>query len=91
MSKRKNTIEGVVESLTAKSLVVLVRRKEKNWLGKYVAKSTRIHVHDENSIANKGDLVTIVPSRPYSKQKTWKLDSVLEHKVMDMTQREAKS
>ena len=89
MSKRKSAIVGVVESVSLKSLVVVVKRKEKNWLGKYVAKSTKMHVHDEKSEASKGDIVKMVPSRPHSKQKTWELDSVLEKSVEDITEKGA--
>lgn len=76
MSKIKSTIVGVVKSVSPKSLVVVVSRKEKNWLGKYVAKTTKMHVHDEQSEANVGDVVSMVPSRPYSKQKTWALHAI---------------
>ena len=78
MSKTNNGLQGVVHSLTPKSLVVRVERKKKNALGKYVTSTTNIHVHDENAIAKKGDLVEAVPSKPVSKQKTWKLSAVLE-------------
>ena len=36
-----------------------------------------MHVHDEKSEAVVGDLVSMTASRPYSKQKTWKLFEVL--------------
>lgn len=78
MSKKLSTIIGVVESLSPKSLVVVVTRKEKNSLGRYVSKTTKMHVHDERSEAKKGDKVAMVPSRPVSKQKTWRLHSVVE-------------
>lgn len=78
MSKRTGTITGVVESKSPKSLVVLVERKEKNQYGKYVKLSTKMHVHDEKSEAGVGDQVNIVPSRPFSKQKTWQLHSIKE-------------
>ena len=77
MSKQKSTIVGVVKSISPKSLVVEVSRKEKNWLGKYVSKKSKMHVHDEKSEAVVGDLVSMTASRPYSKQKTWKLFEVL--------------
>ena len=78
MSKKLSTIVGVVKSTSRKSLVVVVSRKEKNSLGRYVSKMTKMHVHDEQSEAKKGDKVAMVPSRPVSKQKTWRLHSVLE-------------
>ena len=79
MSKKNNGLQGIVHSVTAKSLVVRVERKKKNALGKYVTSTTTIHVHDEQAIANKGDLVEALPVKPLSKQKTWKLSAVIEN------------
>ena len=77
MSKKLSMITGVVKSLSQKSLVVVVARKEKNSLGKYISRSTKLYVHDEDSKAQKGDRVSIIPSRPRSKQKTWELQSII--------------
>jgi small subunit ribosomal protein S17 len=88
MSTEVSTLTGVVVSLAPKSLVVLVSRKEKNKLGKYIKRSTKMHVHDEQMQANLKDVVEIVPSRPFSKQKTWKLHAIVEQSA---TQVEEKS
>ena len=80
MSKKLSMVTGVVKSLSQKSLVVAVARKEKNSLGKYISRTTKLYVHDEDSKAEKGDRVSIVPCRPRSKQKTWELQSIIGSK-----------
>jgi small subunit ribosomal protein S17 len=46
--------------------------------GKYVKRSTKFLVHDENNVCNEGDVVTITSCRPISKSKTFKLVEVIE-------------
>ena len=83
MSKKLSLTTGVVESLSQKSLVVTVTRKEKNSLGKYITRSTKLHVHDEESRAQKGDRVCVIPCRPRSKQKTWELQSIIGSEITE--------
>lgn len=77
MSKKLGTTSGVVYSVAPKSLVVVVSRKVKNHLGRYVSNTTKMHVHDEACAAKTGDHVSIIPCKPFSKQKTWKLHEVI--------------
>lgn len=74
------TLTGVVISNKMdKSLVVLIERKVKHpKYGKYVRKSTKVHVHDELNSAGIGDIVVVIESRPISKTKNWILDSIKE-------------
>ncbi len=46
---------------------------------KYVHKRTRLAVHDPENAAVVGDLVEIVPCRPISKHKTWRLVRIIRH------------
>ena len=44
-----------------------------------VERSTRtVKAHDENNEAHVGDLVSIMETRPLSKTKRWRLDSIIE-------------
>ena len=43
---------------------------------KYVKKFTKYMIHDENNIANVGDVIFITETRPISKKKVWILKSV---------------
>jgi len=80
MSKKIQTTIGTVASVSEKSLVVVVSRKVKNQLGRYVKCTTKMHAHDENKVAKAGDEVSIKPCKPYSKQKTWELHEVINTK-----------
>jgi len=62
-----------------KSITVLVERRVKHPIyGKYMTRSTKLHVHDENNECRAGDKVEIVECRPVSKTKTWNLVRVVE-------------
>jgi len=51
--------------------------------GKYVQRRTVLHVHDEHNESRTGDKVEIVPCRPMSKTKSWKITRVVEKRVAD--------
>lgn len=71
----KRTLRGVVVSdINDKTVVVDVQRRFKHpKYGKFVNINKKYHAHDEKNEAKKGDIVTIIESRPYSKKKTWEL------------------
>jgi len=72
---KKKTLQGVVVSNKMdKTLVVLVSIKLKHPIyGKFVNRSTKYYVHDEESRSKIGDIVKIVETIPYSKLKNYKL------------------
>lgn len=74
------TLTGrVVSNAMEKTVTVLVERRVKHPIyGKYLTRSTKVHVHDEDNQCNVGDLVTVVQSRPLSKTKAWRLLEILE-------------
>jgi small subunit ribosomal protein S17 len=78
--KVTQTITGrVVSNKMNKSATVLVERKVPHPLyGKYIRRSTKLHIHDENNECQEGDLVTIRECRPMSKTKFWTLVKVVE-------------
>jgi len=62
-----------------KSAVVMVERKVRHPLyGKYIRRSSKLHVHDANNECRQGDTVTIQQCRPMSKTKSWTLLEVVE-------------
>ena len=79
-AKVTQTITGrVVSNKMDKSATVLVERKVPHPLyGKYIRRSTKLHIHDENNECQEGDLVTIQECRPMSKTKFWTLVKVVE-------------
>ena len=76
---RKERI-GVVESnKMEKSVVVAIERRVKHPLyGKFVKQTSKFIAHDEKNICSVGDLVSIMETRPISKQKCWRLIKVIE-------------
>jgi small subunit ribosomal protein S17 len=69
----------VVSNKMDKTVTVLIERKVKHPVyGKFLKKSTKLHVHDENNECNEGDTVQIKECRPISKSKSWTLVKVVE-------------
>jgi|TARA_Y100000389_G_scaffold194603_1_gene224841 small subunit ribosomal protein S17 len=81
-SKKIKTLTGkVVSDKMNKTAVVLFERKVKHpKYGKYIKKSTKFKIHDEDNKCKIGDIVTITEVRPISKDKSWKLVEVLGSK-----------
>jgi len=76
---KARTVTGrVVSDKMDKTITVLVERLVKAPIyGKYVKRSTKFLAHDEQNKAKEGDVVSIASCRPLSKNKSYKLVSVL--------------
>ncbi len=74
----KRTLTGeVVSDKSTKTIVVKVERKTMHpKYSKFVTTSKKYHVHDEKELAEIGNLVTIIESKPHSKMKRWELVSI---------------
>ena len=81
-NKKIKTLTGtVVSDKMNKTADVLFERKVKHpKYGKYIKKSTKYKIHDEDNKCKIGDVVTITEVRPISKDKSWKLVEVLGSK-----------
>ncbi|CUX97093.1 30S ribosomal protein S17 [Candidatus Hoaglandella endobia] len=79
MNDKNHTLQGrVVSNKMAKSIVVAIERFVKHPIyGKFIKRTTKLHVHDENNESNIGDIVEISECRPISKTKSWTLIRVL--------------
>jgi small subunit ribosomal protein S17 len=78
-SSRKVRQGVVVSDVQDKTIVVRVDRRTTHPLyGKSMRVSKKYHVHDETNDAGVGDTVRIVETRPLSKLKRWRLQSVVE-------------
>lgn len=77
---RRKVREGVVVSNgMQQTVVVLVQELVAHKLYKKVVRHTRrFKVHDETSECGVGDRVQITETRPLSKEKRWRVVSVLE-------------
>ena len=78
-TKGKRTIVGrVVSDKMDKTVSVAVERLIKHPVyGKYIRRSTKLHVHDAENACREGDLVTIEQCRPLSKTKSWRLVEIV--------------
>jgi small subunit ribosomal protein S17 len=74
------TVTGkVVSNRMNKTVTVLIERKVKHPIyGKYIRRSSKLHVHDEQNACREGDTVTIEQCRPISKTKSWRLVDIIE-------------
>ena len=69
---------SVVSDKMDKSATVLIERKVKHPIyGKFMRKSTKLHIHDEDNVCGIGDTVQISECRPMSKTKSWTLVKVV--------------
>lgn len=84
MTDKIRSVQGkVVSDKMEKSFVVAIERKVKHPLyGKFIRRTTKLHVHDENNEAKLGDVVEICECRPLSKTKSWTLVRVVEKAVI---------
>ncbi|HKL94915.1 MAG TPA: 30S ribosomal protein S17 [Haploplasma sp.] len=82
MMERNNrkVYSGVVTSNKMdKTITVEITNYKKSPLyGKLVKVSKKIHVHDEEGIANIGDKVKVMETRPLSKTKRFRLIEIIE-------------
>ncbi len=72
--------EGVVSSASMeKTIVVTVVEKTRHpKYKKTVQRTKKLHTHDEGDLAEVGDRVRVMETRPLSKTKRWRLVEVLE-------------
>jgi len=71
----KKILKGIVISdKSEKTIVVLVERKYQHpFLKKIIKNKKKYHAHDEKNIFKIGDTVQIEESKPYSKNKRFKV------------------
>lgn len=74
------TLTGIVTSDKAdKTITVTVTSRETHPLyGKQYTVTRKYAAHDEKNESHIGDKVVIVETRPFSKRKSFKLDSIVE-------------
>ncbi|VFP79720.1 30S ribosomal protein S17 [Candidatus Erwinia haradaeae] len=83
MTDNIRTLQGrVTSNKMEKSIVVVIERFVKHPIyGKFIKRTTKLHVHDEYNECEIGDIVSIRECRPLSKTKSWTLVSVLEKEI----------
>ena len=76
---RKTRVGKVISDKIDKTIVVAVQDNVKHPLyGKIVKKTYKLKAHDENNECKVGDRVKVMETRPLSKDKRWRLVSIVE-------------
>lgn len=80
----RRVLRGTVSSdKMDKTITVVVERllQHPKYL-KYMRRNKKYHAHDETNDAKQGDVVEIIECRPISKNKRWRLATVVERSVL---------
>jgi small subunit ribosomal protein S17 len=78
-NRRKTKVGFVVSDKMDKTIVVAVEDFVRHSLyGKSVKRTKKFKAHDENNECKIGDKVRIMETRPLSKDKRWRLVSIIE-------------
>ena len=76
---RKTRVGMVVSNKMDKTIVVAIMENVRHPVYKNVIKKTyKLKAHDENNECNIGDKVEVMETRPLSKDKRWRLVSIIE-------------
>jgi small subunit ribosomal protein S17 len=77
-AKGQRTLTGkVVSTKMKKTIAVEIERLVRHGMyGKFIRRTTKLLAHDEEGKTKEGDTVVIVPCRPLSRHKSWKVISV---------------
>ena len=76
---RKVRIGRVISDKMDKTIVVAVENRVKHpVIGKIVKRTYKLKAHDETNSCAVGDRVRVMETRPLSKDKRWRLVSILE-------------
>jgi len=76
--QRTRTGRVVSDKMNKTVTVLTVRRVKHPIYGKYIRRSTKLHVHDESNQCRVGDRVMIKECRPLSRHKSWTLVQIVE-------------
>ena len=76
---RKVRVGKVTSDKMDKTIVVSIEHPEKHPLYKKIVKRTyKLKAHDENNECHVGDTVRVMETKPISKDKRWRLVSIVE-------------
>ncbi len=76
---RKNRVGRVLSNKMEKTITIAVERMVKHpFYGRYVRRTTKLTVHDEEQTSRIGDIVRVTETRPLSKNKRWRLTEVIQ-------------
>ena len=82
MEKKHKTRSGrVISNMMDKTVVVAVETPKRHPLYKKTIKRVvKYKAHDENNECRQGDIVSIIETRPLSRQKRWRVAEIITKK-----------
>ena len=76
---RKTRVGTVVSNKMDRTIVVAIKENLRHPLySKVIRRTYKLKAHDENNECNIGDKVEVMETRPLSKDKRWRLVSIIE-------------
>jgi small subunit ribosomal protein S17 len=82
-SRKKRLVGSVVSNKMDKTVVVRVERTVRHpRYGKVLSQAKKYKAHDAENACRVGDLVSIVESRPLSREKRWAVEEILKRTEM---------
>jgi small subunit ribosomal protein S17 len=76
---RKERVGTVISNKMDKTVVVAIIDNVKHpKYGKVVKRTVKLKAHDENNECSVGDKVSVMETRPLSKEKRWRVTSIVE-------------
>ena len=76
---RKTRVGRVISDKMDKTIVVAIRENVRHPLyAKVIRRTYKLKAHDENNECRIGDKVEVMETRPLSKEKRWRLVSIIE-------------
>ena len=90
MEQRRRLQGEVISDKMEKTVVVRVDRTVRHpRYGKVLGRAKKYKAHDEQNECRVGDLVTIVESRPLSREKRWRVEEIVKRVAgLDLTEAE---
>jgi small subunit ribosomal protein S17 len=81
-NRRQTAVGTVVSDRMQKTVVVEIARLVRHQgYFKMVRRKTRVKAHDEGNACRQGDTVRVMETRPFSKDKRWRVVEILEKAV----------
>jgi small subunit ribosomal protein S17 len=79
-TNRREKTGVVVSNKMDKTVTVLVSQRIKHPVyGKYINRSRKFMAHDEANTCRIGDTISIVETRPMSRNKRWRVKEIINH------------
>ena len=76
---RKVRVGRVVSNKMDKTIVVAIEDNVRHpKYGKILKRTVKLHAHDAENVANVGDKVSVMETRPLSATKRWRLVEIIE-------------